>query len=114
MLNLSAPNSLRADLLTEYLAPYTLRETVIRGPRRIVHRTFLNGKIMEKTDIAIYYACRSNGKKNSGIDFFIADNLLTPYRLSIDDFMLFCEQRGQSPWMRGKPPTWYNEDWTHE
>lgn len=42
------------------------------------------------------------------------DGLLTRCHMHVNEFFDYCDQRGESGWAAGKPPSWHEQEWSEE
>jgi hypothetical protein len=69
--------------------------------------TLFNGRPMKESHSRALYRWREEG---SCPRFFSADSFLIDYELHINDFLDFCQERGESPWACGQAPEWEEGD----
>lgn len=49
-------------------------------------------------------------KGQTELGFFDADRFLTALEVHLEEFFIFCDHRGKSPWKHGEPPEWHEEE----
>ena len=97
------PNDLNGPLFAQFLDSFT---KVHRGERGAPTHT-VNQRLVSKHDARTVYAWRREGRNPS---LWRADKFLIDYGLHLNDFFSWCEERGESPWAKGKPPEWHEQE----
>jgi hypothetical protein len=91
-------NDLNPKLWREFVESHTWRD------RDGIEETRVNDRPMNEAHTRAHFRWLKEG---SSCSVFTADRFLCAVGLHLDDFWVFCDEQGGSPWATGREPDWH-------